>query len=259
MTRLERARERLWQGRQLRHTVPAEARALIEDALALFTEEDHPRGRADALAELSLFALTEADFPEALRLLERAVGLYSRDGDDEGAGLGLYWAGVSALAADDESRAKSCLLSALPALKTFERHGELRGAEEALGGLAFDAGDFDDAAFRFRQALALLPDEADPLGPSRVRAALARTLREKGDARQAIVLYREAITHAAALLPPGGHAEAAMLLTELAELYADSGREADARASLREAAESYRKAGRAGRAERIEERLRASG
>ncbi|NOY90794.1 MAG: hypothetical protein GXP55_06240 [Deltaproteobacteria bacterium] len=49
-----------------------------------------------------------------------------------------------------------------------------------------------------------------------------------------------------------------MLLSELAELYAELGRSADAQASLREAAESYRRAGRPARAEGIEERLEAS-
>ncbi|NOY90795.1 MAG: hypothetical protein GXP55_06245 [Deltaproteobacteria bacterium] len=193
-SRLERARERLWRGRRLRGTATEEARALIEQALALFTAEDHSRGRADCLAELSLFALAAVEFPEALRLLERAVGLYSRAGDDEGAGLGLYWAGVAALAADDEARAKSCLLSALPALAAYDRTSEQRGAEEMLGGLAFDADELDEAAGRFASALALLPDETDPLGPSRLRAALARVRRQAGQSREALELARPSTT-----------------------------------------------------------------
>jgi hypothetical protein len=81
MSRRQRARERLWRGRRLKASAPEEARALVEEALALYVAEDHDRGRADCLAELSLFALADADFPEALRLLERAGGLFSRGGD----------------------------------------------------------------------------------------------------------------------------------------------------------------------------------
>ena len=133
----------------------AAARALAEEALALFESTEDARGGAGVLLTLGNVALMQDDLAGARAYYERGLPLYRRFGELAGVAKALGNLGVVMQAQGDLAGAA---LVGEESLAFFQKEGDAEGAARALsslGEIAHARGDDDGARARLEETLAL--------------------------------------------------------------------------------------------------------
>ena len=133
----------------------AAARALAEEALALFESTDDARGGAGVLLTLGNVALMQDDLAGARAYYERGLPLYRRFGEQAGIARALTNLGVVMQAQGDLVGA---VLVCEESLAFFRERGDTESTARVLGSLAeiaYTRGEDAEARVRLEEALAL--------------------------------------------------------------------------------------------------------
>jgi predicted ATPase len=154
-----------------------------------------PSARARALYGASMLAVLQADYPAARSLGRQSAALFSKLGDRRGVGRALAHVGTATIGAGDHAAARPLLEQSVTICRSV---GDRWGLSYALGQLASTVHRAErnlPAALALRQEAAAIARELGDhwqVGISLIGAAIV--VRELGDARRSVALYREALT-----------------------------------------------------------------
>jgi predicted ATPase/transcriptional regulator with XRE-family HTH domain len=168
---------------------PEEARALYEQALAIFREIGATWEVAYVIAGMGDFAFGRGETLEARRHHDEALALYRAIGEIQGTGLALLNLGRVASTLGEYDEGRRLLEEGLAMERAVG--SKIRTAEclELLGEIAYAQGQFAEAEARFREVLAIVPSLSH-------RERLALNLSHLGTA----VLAQGRLSEAAGLL-----------------------------------------------------------
>ncbi|HKP53638.1 MAG TPA: tetratricopeptide repeat protein [Chloroflexia bacterium] len=141
----------------------AQARNLMEEAVALYREVREPQGVADALNSLGLIACHQDD-PHAQLYFEESLALQRALGNNYGVAAVLHNLGMMAEDQGEYAQAEPLYEESLLLARKM---GDKEGAAWALNGLgqvALDRGDYRQALARYGESLALCQDIGDKMG-----------------------------------------------------------------------------------------------
>ena len=131
------------------------ARALAEEALALFESTENARGGAGVLLTLGNVALMQDDFTGARAYYERGLPLYRKLGEQDGIARALGNLGVIMLMQGDLAGAKIICEESLTCLqKSGDKENSARALRN-LGQIAYAQGEDAEARVRLEEAVAL--------------------------------------------------------------------------------------------------------
>ena len=131
------------------------ARALAEEALALFESTENARGGAGVLLTLGNVALMQEDLDGAREYYERGLPLYRRLGERDGIARALGNLGVVMMVQGDFAEAKVICEESLAVLRASGDTENAARALRNLGEIAYSQGNDAEARARLEEALAL--------------------------------------------------------------------------------------------------------
>jgi predicted ATPase/DNA-binding CsgD family transcriptional regulator/Tfp pilus assembly protein PilF len=210
----------------------AAARALHEEALALFRGAGDRPGIARALYSLAFVARHQGDYAAARARLDEVLALQRELGDDHGIGWSLHSAGLVARLQGDYAAARACLEEALTLQRTL---GDTFGIAWTLNGLgltARDAGDYAAARAHFEEGAALCRDLGEQRGVIGMRHNAGLVAYDQGDYAVARARLEDSLAFSRGAEDRQGAAEA---LTHLGLVARHQGDYAAARARLQDA------------------------
>jgi non-specific serine/threonine protein kinase len=141
----------------------AEARALLEEGLALYRELGDRGGSARALSSLGLAAYRLGELTEARALLEEGLALYRELGEKEGISHSLNALGTVVDSLGDHTAARALLQESLALRREL---GDRRGIAQSLNSLglvAYRLGELTGARALLEEGLALQRELGDTL------------------------------------------------------------------------------------------------
>jgi predicted ATPase len=194
---LARALTRWGQRSQARD--PVEARAAMEEAVAIQERLGDRLGMADALAALANLEQVQANFAQAHVLFERALAIRREAGNRANLAYALYRMAQLTQYREDYAGSRRLFLEAIEvAGQIGDTHGEAN-ALEGLGSLHMFEGDFASARPYLERALALVRARGDRGCEQQALMSLGDAAWGEGDGQGAMALYRESLQRAGAV------------------------------------------------------------
>jgi tetratricopeptide (TPR) repeat protein len=154
---------------------------LLEEAQALFREQDRGRELVFALSELGFIELRRNDAERAATLCDEALTIARGLGDDRATSGVLTILSDVARTQDDHARALAFSEEALELRRTLGDSLLIADSTYHVGVAAFGAGDLDRAADAFEDALALARDVSDAMYTAAALCMLGTTELLKDD------------------------------------------------------------------------------
>jgi non-specific serine/threonine protein kinase len=155
------------------------------ESLRLFRLDGNQLGEADALGALAYVRWLQGDIQESVGLQEHALARYREIGDRLGIAHSLH---VLAENCRDMGEFTRALIMLEESLKIAEEHGHrywVCNSTHSLGDLALDQRHLQEAAHRYRQALAVAVELANQRNQAYCLAGLASVSALGGDAGEA--------------------------------------------------------------------------
>jgi non-specific serine/threonine protein kinase len=164
----------------------AEARALAEEALAVWRELGGPTGIVSILNHLGIYLREQGDFAAARTALEEALVTARAVGDRQSTLEALIRLGEAAQAQGDLVRTRACYEESRAISLALGEHSVR--LPHHLGTLAFDEGDYAGARRWFRESLALQRELTSWEWTHSSLADLATVAAAEGHAERAVFL-----------------------------------------------------------------------
>jgi len=171
----------------------AQAEALIEEGLALFTEHDDAAGIANALWFLGLVLFERGDQARAVEIYERGLALYRELGDRRGVMEMLLWLGYAMIAQGDTARAEELFNAALALARELQVPRGIAIALRGLGDTAARQGDRARAKTLFEESLNTFRQIGAKVFYSGLLRRLGTVARFEGDYARAHALLKESL------------------------------------------------------------------
>lgn len=159
-----------------------EAEALAEESLAVWRAEGDAGMTARGLVLLATIRAECDAHDDAVRLVDEAVELAGRGGDDHLRAFTISHLARATLYAGDYVRAQETANEAIPLLRSVGDPDGERSAHELVAFAALSLGDDDLAHTEFVAALELSERVGNPMGKADNAAGLAAVATRKGDA-----------------------------------------------------------------------------
>jgi predicted ATPase/DNA-binding CsgD family transcriptional regulator len=194
----------------------AQARAMLDNAIARWRRLDEPGGLIGALSHRVEVSLREQDQATTRVLSEEQLALARANGFDLGTAAALRQLGRLAKDQADWEGARILLEESLSYLR---REGNLRQMSDTLlqlGGAALESGDTTAAIAYFDECVALLRGPGLRIGIARRIVDLGHAHRFAGDRTRAVACYRESLQVYRDLDDPSGIAYAVDAIAGLA-------------------------------------------
>jgi ATP/maltotriose-dependent transcriptional regulator MalT len=194
----------------------AQARAMLDDAIARWRRFDEPGGLISALRHRVEVSLRGQDHATTRALSEEQLALARAHRFDLGAAAALRQLGRLAMDQSDWEGARIVLEESLGYLR---REGNLRQMSDTLlilGGAALESGDTTAATAAFDECVALLRGPGLRIGIARRIVDLGHAHRFAGDRARAAACYRESLQLYCDLHDPSGIAYAVDAIAGLA-------------------------------------------
>jgi predicted ATPase len=211
------------------------AMALLQEAAALYREQQDIRGLVRALVELAFGHLFRGDARKAAELWDEGVALGRSSGDTWGLAASLHGLGRVAHHDGDHARAAALLEESLALFRQLRNRWYIAWTLRYLGRVLLARGDLARARELLETSLTLWRDEDNKPGIAWALQNLGRVARAQGDHRRATALHLESLALAREM---GQKREIAEYLEGLAGLAAEQ--EPDRAARLFGAAELVR-------------------
>ncbi len=172
----------------------AEARALLEQGLALRQGLDEPSGVAAVLTSLGAVALTQGDYARASTLFAQSLALVRAAGDPSGAALALANLGLVRLDQGAYAEATELLQESLALRRTLGDRQSIAQCLNNLGIVLRCRGEYAAARALHTESLALFRALGDPWSEALALAHLGVVRLHEGATDEAARLLRESLT-----------------------------------------------------------------
>jgi len=172
----------------------AQAKPLLEKALALFQRVGDPLGRAETLSALGNIALAVGDYEQAQTLWEEQLTLRQQIGDQDGTADTLSHLGDLAFWQGDYRRARQFYEESLAGFRAVGNRWAMGFTLYALGEVVQAEGDYEQAIEKHTAGLAFGHDLGDNHVIAGAHYQLGRVAWAQGDYAQAVHHYSEALT-----------------------------------------------------------------
>jgi DNA-binding CsgD family transcriptional regulator len=194
----------------------AQARAVLDDAIARWRRLDEPGGLIDALVFRVLVSWREKDHATTRVLSEEQLTLARAHGNALGVAIALRQLGRLARDEADWTAACALLEESLGYLRGEGNRTAMAGNLLELGGVALEIGDTTAAIAYFDECVALTRDPGPWVGLARRLVDLGHAHRFAGDRARAAACYRESLEIYRDLHDPSGIAYAVDAIAGLA-------------------------------------------
>ncbi len=173
--------------------VPAAARKLQEEGLAISRELDDRKGIAVALNALAVGAQVEGDLARSRSLFEESLALWKELGDPVAVVRGLSNLANVARLEGHFLEARSLFAECLSISRQVGDRGGMAWTLDAEGDVAREQGELASARGLYEQSLSMFRELGDRWGIASSLADLGNLARDQGDFAAAHLLYRESI------------------------------------------------------------------
>jgi predicted ATPase len=201
-----------------------QVRALLEESLALFRELGDKVGLARSLGNLGMVDGVQEDYSQARTLFEESLGLFRELGHKYNIAWALGKLGVLARLEGDYGQAKALLKEGLSLSSELGVKDSIAWALVELGVLARLEGDYGQAKALLKEGLSLFRELGNKSGLAWVLAELGTLARLEGDYSQARALLEESLTLRQELGDKEGIASCLEGLAEGVRVQGDPGR-----------------------------------
>ncbi|MCC7371953.1 MAG: tetratricopeptide repeat protein [Chloroflexi bacterium] len=170
-----------------------EGREQLTEVLTLAGTADHPALRADVLGKLGWILLDLGDNRAASAVLDEALSIQRRLGDERALAETLESLGWSASAEEDYATAHACFAESLNIARRLDNRRSISHALNGLGWIATAQGHHAKACALLDEALAGFRALADERGIADCLGHLGWALKARGETREARCLLRESL------------------------------------------------------------------
>jgi tetratricopeptide (TPR) repeat protein len=225
------------------HGYLGEGRRWAEEFLSEPFGDDHPSSalaRAGALYGAGELAFGQGDLARAAELLEEALALYGKLGDDTGIAVVLVELGQVVRSQGDHDRAAALSEQGLDLGRNLGDHKVAAIAFGTLGRVEHRRGNTEGAVAHYEESLALFRELGQGWGSAYTLAHLAVATLGRGDLDRALALNEESLSIYKEL---GDRSGMALVLTNLGDVAREQGEEERAAALYNDALALHRELG----------------
>jgi predicted ATPase/DNA-binding CsgD family transcriptional regulator len=170
-----------------------QARALLEESLALWRELGDKAGASKVLIDMGTVAGDQGDHSQATAFFEKSLRLKKELGDTWGIALVLGNLGVAAHHRGDLADAAALLEESLELFRVLGDKGSIAWTFGTLGEVAEDQNDYEKAATSYQESLTLYRTVGDKEGIAELSRSLGRIAQVQSDYARAATLYDESL------------------------------------------------------------------
>jgi predicted ATPase/DNA-binding winged helix-turn-helix (wHTH) protein len=169
------------------------AKALRQEALAIWKELGNREGIAQSVAGLGTIAQSQGDYPAARALFKEGLTIRRELGDRHGIVTSLISLGYSASDEGDYPAARVLLEESLAISRELGDWNNIGESLYHLGTVAYFQGDYPAAQAQLEEGLAVKRELANPAGIAAALAWLGLVAHDIGDYPNARTLFKEAL------------------------------------------------------------------
>jgi predicted ATPase len=170
------------------------AKALRQEALAIWKELGNREGIAQSVAGLGTIAHTQGDYPAAQALFKEGLAIRRELGDRQGIVTSLISLGYSACEQGEYPAARVLLEESLAISRELGDWNNVGESLYHLGTVAYSQGDYPAAKARLEEGLAVKRELGNPPGIAAALAELGLVAHDMGDYPNAQTLFKEALS-----------------------------------------------------------------